>query len=216
MPSIDRARYRGARNADRLVRQLGQELRDARMSTGVSQRHVARVAGLSRSVVGRAELARSVPSVITDLAVQCAALGLRLSIRVYPDGSPVRDVAQLRLTERFRPLVHRRFRWRAEVPIDDGASPRAWDNRLDGTSTIGIDAETRLHDIQALQRRCEAKWRDSGVDRIVLLVARTRHNKLVLGDHREALWSTFPADSGEILRALRAGALPQRNGLVML
>jgi hypothetical protein len=93
---------------------------------------------------------------------------------------------------------------------------RAWDVQLDGPGSIGIDAETRLTDIQALQRRVEAKWRDSGVDRVVLLVASTRHNRRVLREHREALRSTFPADTPEIVAALRQGRLPGSNGIVVL
>jgi len=195
---------------------MATELRDARMAAGVSQAHVARIAGLSRSTVSRTEMSGLAPASLRDLAVHSAALGLRLSLKVYPDGSPVRDAGQLRLLERLGVQVHPSFRGRREVVIDGGDSPRAWDLLLDGPGTVGIDAETRLYDIQAIQRRCDSKWRDSGVDVAVLLVARTRHNSLVLREHREAMRSTFPADSAEILRALRAGVVPQRYGLVVL
>ena len=87
---------------------------------------------------------------------------------------------------------------------------------LDGPGSIGVDAETHLRDVQAILRRSEAKWRDSGVDRMILLVGRTRHNRLVLREHREALRGTFPADTREILTALREGRLPERNGIVVL
>ena len=216
MPSIERARHRGQRHADRVSRQLGSELRNARLAAGLSQQHVARAAGLSRPVVSRAEAARSIPATIEALAVHCAVLGLRLGITTFPDGSPVRDAGQLRLLERLRQLLGPGLAWTAEAVFRSGGDLRAWDVRLDGQISLGIDAETRLHDIQALQRRTRLKLRDSGVDRVLLLVARTNHNHRVLLAHRDALRDLLPADSPEVLRALRKGEIPARDGLLVL
>jgi transcriptional regulator with XRE-family HTH domain len=216
MATIDRARDRGRRQADKLLRGFGGELRDTRLAAGLSQDHVAQVAGLSQSRVSRTERADRLPARVDELAAHCAALGLRLSLKAYPEGSSVRDVAQLRLLERFRERLDRQFLWRTEVLIGGAGDLRAWDIQLDGPGSIGIDAETRLYDIQALQRRFEAKWRDSGVDRVVLLAASSRHNRRVLADHRDALRSTFPADTPEIMAALRRGRLPGSNGIVIL
>ena len=216
MATVDRARDRGHRQAGKLLRELGSELREARLAAGLSQRHVAQVAGLNQSRVSRTERVQRVPPRIDELAAHCAVLGLRLSLKAYPEASPVRDVAQLRLLERLRARIDPRFRWRSEVPIGDAGDLRAWDVRLDGPGSIGIDAETRVYDIQALQRRTETKWRDSGVDRVVLLVASTRHNRRVLNEHRDTLRSTLPADTPEIMTALRRGHLPGSNGIVLL
>lgn len=216
MPTVDRARDRGRRQGRKLLRELGNELREARLAAGLSQRHVAQAAGLNQSRVSRTERVQRLPPRVDELAAHCAVLGLQLSLKAYPDASPVRDIAQLRLLERFRPRVGAPFRWRSEVLIGGAGDLRAWDVRLDGPGSIGIDAETRLHDIQALQRRMEAKWRDSGVDRVVLLVAGTRHNRRVMREHREAMRSTFPADTPEIMAALRQGRLPGSNGIVVL
>ena len=216
MATVDRARDRGHRQAGKLLRELGSELREARLAAGFSQRHVAQVAGLNQSRVSRTERVRRVPPGIDELAAHCAVLGLRLSLKAYPEGSPVRDVAQLRLLERLRARIDTRFRWRSEVPIGNAGDLRAWDVQLDGPGSIGIDAETRIYDIQALQRRTETKWRDSGVDRVVLLVASTRHNRNVLNEHRETLRSTFPSDTPEVMAALRRGRLPGNNGVVLL
>ena len=216
MPSIERARHRGQRHADRLSRQLGSELRNARLAAGLSQQHVARAAGLSRPVVSRAEAARSIPATIEALAVHCAVLGLRLGITTFPDGSPVRDAGQLRLLERLRQLLGPGLAWTAEAVFRSGGDLRAWDVRLDGQISLGIDAETRLHDIQALQRRTRLKLRDSGVDRVLLLVARTTHNHRGLLAHRDALRALLPADSPEVQRALRKGEIPARDGLLVL
>ncbi len=169
MATADRARDRARRQAERLLRELGSELRDARLAAGLSQRHVAQAAGLNQSRVSRTERNARLPARVDELTAHCAALGLSLSVRVYPEASPVRDIGQLRLLERFRARLPAGVGWRTEVPVGGTGDLRAWDARLDLPATVGVDAETRLTDIQALQRRCETKWRDSHVDRVVLL-----------------------------------------------
>lgn len=215
MASSDRVRDRGLRHGRWTRQAIGRELHDARIAAGLSQRRVARAAGISQPRLSRIEQAVDTPARVDELAAVCAALGLRLSLKAYPEGQPVRDVAQLRLVERFRARLGAGLRWRSEAPVGGYADLRAWDIRLDGSGSIGIDAETRLYDMQAVQRRCETKWRDSGVDRIVLLVARTHHNSAVLRAHRDALASTFPAGTSETMAALRRGRLPDRNGIVV-
>ena len=104
------------------------------------------------------------------------------------------------------------------MPVAGPGDLRAWDAVLDGPARIGIDAETRLHDVQQVQRRTELKRRDSGVPhRPVLLVTSTHHNRRVLREHRAALASTFPSDTGRghgVLCALAAA--PPGNGIVVL
>jgi len=198
------------------LRQLGTELRDARLSAGVSQRRIAEVASLSQSTVSRVEQARAESLTLHDAVRLASALGLRASLKLYPEGSPVRDASQLRLTARFRPRLHPIWGWTTEMLVGTHGDLRAWDIYLSGPGTVGVDAETRLYDIQAVQRRCEAKARDSGVDRVVLLVARSRHNVRVLKEHREALRSTFPLDTRLVLAALGEGRLPDESGIVLL
>jgi hypothetical protein len=93
---------------------------------------------------------------------------------------------------------------------------RAWDAVIIGSESVGVDAETRLRDIQSVQRRVESKLRDSGVALAVLLVASTRHNRVVLRDHRSALASTFPLGTASVMRSLRAGDVPSAGGIVIL
>jgi transcriptional regulator with XRE-family HTH domain len=195
---------------------IAAELRETRLTAGLSQEHVGRVAGLSQSKISRTERAHRTSARVDELAQHCAALGLRLSLKVYPESEAVRDAGQLRLLRRFREELDGRFGWRSEVPVVGAGDSRAWDVVLDGPGTIGIDAETRIRDIQAVQRRTELKWRDGGLDRLVLLVAATRYNRIVIREHRAVLASTFPADTAEIMAALRRGLLPPRNGLVLL
>lgn len=216
MSARERARDRGQRHAERLSAALASELREARLAAGVSQRHVAQVTGLSQSRISRTERSSRRVLTIAELAVHAEALGLRLHVRTYPTGSPVRDAAQLALLKRFRSRVDERFTWRSEVPVGGQGDLRAWDVLLDCETPIAVDAETRLRDIQALQRRLELKWRDSRVPRLVLLVAGTHHNRRVIREHRAALLSTLPLDTADVLRALCAGEAPSKNGIVLL
>jgi transcriptional regulator with XRE-family HTH domain len=216
MPTLERARDRARWQTHRISLEIGQELRDARLAAGLSQMHVARVAGLPQSRVSRTERAESPTPRLEELAAHCAALGQRLSLRSYPEGSPVRDRAQLALLERFRAAIHAGFVWRSEVPIGGPGDQRAWDAVLGDPGSIAVDAETRLRDMQALQRRLELKWRDSGVERAVLLVAATHHNRAILREFRSSIASTFPLDSRETLAALRAGRIPEQNGVVIM
>jgi transcriptional regulator with XRE-family HTH domain len=216
MPTRERTRDKGRRLARGLMDRLGSELREARDAAGVSQEHVAIVAGLTQSRVSRTERGQRLPPRLDELAQHCAALGLRLSLKAYPDGLPVRDAAQLRLLERFRSQLGEGFEWHSEAPVGGHGDLRAWDVLLRGDETIGVDAETKLRDLQALQRRTELKWRDSGVDRIVLVVAATKHNRAILREHRAALASTFPLDTADLMTSLRLGKVPQSNGIAII
>jgi transcriptional regulator with XRE-family HTH domain len=216
MPPAERTRDRGRRIARHVLAELAVELREARLAAGLTQKAVARAAGLSQPQVSRTERSERPNVGLDELARHASALGLRLSVKTYPVGSAVRDAGQLRLIERLRPEIGKPFRWRTEVLVGGPGDYRAWDVRLDGLGSVGIDVETRLRDIQAVQRRSEAKWRDSGVDRVVLVVAGTRGNRAIVREHRGALFSTFPADTREVLAALREGRLPERNGIILL
>lgn len=81
---------------------------------------------------------------------------------------------------------------------------------------MGFEAETRLGDLQAVERKALLKQRDGHLDRIVLLIADSRGNRAVLDQHRENLRGSFPLDTRAILAAIAAGRLPSGNGVVVL
>lgn len=216
MSSRERARDRGQRNATREWVRIGTELREQRLAAGLSQSHVAEVAGLTQSRISRTERSQRLPPRLDELGKHSAALGLRLSVKAYPEGQPVRDAAQLRLLERLRVQLDPELGWKTEVMVGGLRDERAWDAVIFGPDKIGVDAETRLRDMQALQRKVESKWRDSGVTRVVLLVAATRHNRDVLREFRSALTSTFSLDTAAVMKVLRAGEALPANGIVVL
>lgn len=80
---------------------------------------------------------------------------------------------------------------------------------------ILVEAETRLDDLQAIERKGAAKARDLGAIRLVLLVADTRHNRQVIRDHPE-LKERFPIDTRTCLASLGRGEDPGGDALVIL
>lgn len=166
---------------------------------------------------GRIERSRIARVTVAQLAIASAAVGLRFNGRVYPDGDPVRDEAHTRLLQRFRNELPGRTPWRHEVPIPIAGDRRAWDAQcvLAGL-TVGIEAEMRLADLQALDRRIALKRRDGGIATVVLLVADTHGNRRHLAEYRESLRPSFPLDTRAVLAAVRVGQPPSASGVVVL
>ena len=112
-----RSRTTVQRAADRLARldatRMSEEFRELRLGIGVSQAAVARVVGVSRSVVSNIELGD--PTVGLEVRRRVAiALGADLRVAVYPGATPMlHDAASARIIERIPERRHRR--WRAEV-----------------------------------------------------------------------------------------------------
>lgn len=216
MATTERAGDRGRRHGRKIRTSLASERCDARLSAGLSQRDVAKAPGLTQSRISRTELDATPSPRLDEVAAHAAALGLRFWAQTFPEGPAVRDAGQLRLLQRLRAVVSPAFVWRSEVPLGIPGDRRAWDVLLDGPALVAIDAETRLHDVQALQRRSELKLRDSGLPCLVLVVSATHHNAAVLRLHRAALASTFPLATRETLGGLRAGRAPRSNGIAVL
>lgn len=217
MATSQRRRDRGRDQAERISRQLGAEIRLTRRGAGVSIRVAALSVGLSETTFGRIERGRLRHVSVDQLALASAAIGLRLTCRAYPDGDPVRDEAHTRLLQRFRDALPPRTSWRPEVPLPLAGDQRAWDAQaVFDRTVVGIEAEMRLFDLQALDRRIGLKRRDGGIAIVILLVADTHGNRRHLDEHREVLRPSFPLDSRAILAAVRAGIPPKASGIVVL
>jgi transcriptional regulator with XRE-family HTH domain len=217
MPSRYRRRDLGAHRADLTLRGLAEELRTARLASGLSLRHVAKAAGMSASQLGRLEHAQSPRVSVRTLSIVFAVLGMRLRARPYPEGPPIRDAAHARLLGRFRAHLPASVRLRTEVPLLLDHDLRAWDGELEvSDETCKLEAETALRDLQATERRIALKMADDGVSVVVLLVADTRGNRRVLQEFAGLVAERFPLGTREVLGRLRSGRLPERSGVVVL
>lgn len=201
----------------RWLSSIGDEFREARVSAGLSQNAVGQRIGRSHAQVSRIERG-VVPEVsFQTLAVIASALGLDLPLRSFPSGDPLRDAGQLAVLARFRAAVSPRVRHRTEVPLGIPGDRRAWDEVMLGRDwSMPVEAESRVRDTQALRRRLALKCRDARVDRVLLVVADTRHNRravrLAEADFREA----FPLNGRRAMAALKRGDLPPASALVFL
>ena len=196
---------------------IGEELREARLSAGLSQRQVGASAGISHTEVGRIERATASRVPFVTLSMLGSVLGLDVSIRAYPDGEPIRDAAQIALLARLRALLPPTLTWRTEVPLEIPDDRRAWDAVIGGPGwRVPVDAESRLRDVQACTRRVALKQRDDHREVVILLVADTRHNRGILRLAGPDLRGAFPLPGRRVLSALTNGLRPSASGIILL
>jgi hypothetical protein len=167
--------------------------------------------------VSRLERGRVKNASVRVFALLFAILGQTLSMRPYPDGSPLRDEGHVRLLRRFLEDLPCSMRVRTEVPLGRDGDLRAWDAELcfdDGCCKL--EAETLIADAQALERRIALKMADDDVDRVILLVADTRRNRDAIRASGELLRARFPLHAHQVRAAMAAGRCPPASGIVVL
>lgn len=203
---------------------MAREFYAARTNAGVSQEVVADRAGLSRPQYGRIERGIAPEVSLATVARIAAVLGLDTSLRFFPSSDPIRDAAHAALLERLHAICHPSLGWRTEVPFPGPVDRRAWDAVISNVHTvgpqprnrIGVEAETRPNDVQALDRKLALKERDGDVDRVILLLSDTRHNRAFLHGPGASLRTRFPLDGRRALLHLAAGTDPGSNAIVLL
>jgi transcriptional regulator with XRE-family HTH domain len=213
---------RGIERGRRLVLQLCRELDETRFDRGLSYAALGRPLGLSGQQVGRICKGRSPDASVARIAQLFALVGLDLSARGYPNGQPFRDAGHIALLERFRARLAPELTWRSEVPVvrsavDGPPDLRAWDATVSSREwTIGIEAETRVADVQALERRLSLKLRDGAVHALILVLNDTRHHRALVEAAGASIRAFFPTDARNALRALRRGEAPPSSALILL
>lgn len=215
--TTDRRIDRANREAERALATIAAELRAARIASGLSQTAVAAAAGVSAGELSRIERRAASWLSIRSVSRIAAVVGLETSVRLYPGGSPIRDAAHVALLERLRSRLSPDLRWRSEVPLPAAGDLRAWDAVVLGRGwRVTVEAETRLRDVQALNRRIQLKRRDASVDHVILLVAETRSNRDALRAAGSSLAEDFPLPAARVLGALAAGRDPGGSGIVRM
>jgi hypothetical protein len=93
---------------------------------------------------------------------------------------------------------------------------RAADGIVDGAfGTVLVEAETRVSDIQAVERKAALKQRDVGANSLILLLADTPNNRKVLELYLE-LHERFPVGTRKCLSAVGRGEDPGGDCLILL
>src|SRR5687768_1505970 len=200
---LNRARRRGRETARRLAAELAQ----ARRVSGLSESDLARSPGRTQTEISRFERLVDIDRVSFTLVTEIAALlGLELGAGLHPLGDAVNDRGHQVLIGRFRAVLSEAWRVVAEVPLPDPGDPRTWDLVLRiPAQVVGVEAETRIRDVQRLVRHIHQRQRDGGADVVLLVLADTRANRALLAELLIALGPEYATPPREILRALRAG-----------
>lgn len=210
---IDRAN----RAADATLVRVGGELRDGRLDRGLSIDAASAAAAISNAEWSRIERHRS-PRVPLVTLVRCGAVvGLDVSVRLYPGGPPVRDAGHVALLGTLRGRLHPSLRWATEVPMPIPGDQRAWDATIGGPGWImGVEAETRPRDAQALQRRLQLKLRDSHASALILLLRESRATRAFLREAADELAPAFPIPGRRALELLGAGVSPDGSSIIIV
>jgi len=217
MPARRRVVDLAAARGRHAVLELGRELDLAVRNLGLSYAAVGRDVGLSAVQVARVAHGTAPSLTILQASELLGAVGMELSIRAFPVGGPLRDTAHLRLLDRFRARLHRSLSWRTEVAVGGHGDLRAWDGMVGSPAwRYGVEAETRIRDWQALERRIALKLRDGTADGVILVIRSSRENTLALRQLGDALRASFPVPSRRVLALLGAGVNPGGSGLVLL
>jgi transcriptional regulator with XRE-family HTH domain len=216
MPGRETQHAVGARRSRLLRQRIAQELTTSRVSSGLSVRQVARLVGIGPHRLERAERGDADTLTIDLVARIASVLGLLLAASLHPNGDAVRDRAHLSLLERFRRRINPALTWRTEVPMPMTGDLRAGDATVEGRfGLILVEAETRVTDVQAVERKAALKRRDLGADRLILLLADTPNNRRVLDLHPE-LRERFRIGTRRCMAALARGEDPGEDCIVMV
>ena len=226
MPARQRAVDRGKARGARLVVELCREAEEARLNANITYVAVGRALRISGWQAARILQGRSPNVSLVRLAELLAVVGLELSARAFPAGAPIRDAGHVALLERLRARLPTGTGWRLEAPIlsiDSAAGfhgptdSRAWDALIIGEGwTVAVEAETRIRDVQALERRVALKARDGSVSTVILLMNDTRHHRRLLDGPNPSLRLMFPGTARAALKALALGRSPAGSSIVLL
>lgn len=192
-------------------------MRTAREERGISQRALAAELDWSQSEVNRLGQYLFPAVSVVRLSEMVAVLGLELSAGLYRMGDPIHDKGQQPLIGRFTSNVAPPYVTTREVLLPVAGDTRSWDVLLRRESLlVGVEAETRIRDIQALVRRVRERERDGGVDEILIVLSDTAHNRSLVGQLREALGPRYSTSRTTLLAALRSGEPVPGSGVILL
>ncbi len=189
------------------------------MAAGMTLAESGLPLGWSRQKTARVEGGRGRGTSLDELIRYASVLGLRVRARAHPIAAPLRDVAQLAVTRRFRSRIAPAWRVTLEAPLAIPGDLRAFDLLLGlGAVRIFVEVITRLTDAQAQLRSIQLKLRDGGVPagRLLIVVAESKHNREALRAVRDLLADEFPVPGRALWAALAEGRDPGGNAIVVV
>ena len=201
----------------KVVALLAAEIRDSRQDANLSQVAVAKRLGWSQTRYSRFE--RNVePITVEDVFVVATVLGLRPRFDLYRVQEGLRDQGSQKLVDRFCALLSPLWSVKREAPFPTLGDLRSWDVliRLGSSFRAGVEAETRLRELEELVRRVRQRELHGGVDAIVVALSRSAHNRAHVHELRTALGDSYATPAGDLLTALRTGRPLPGSGVILL
>lgn len=216
MRKMEPAEIRARRQAAR----IGEEITRAQSVLGLTDRMVARLAGVAPSTVGRLRSGDGRAQANTLFAV-AGAVGLDVALRAYPAREPsLRDTGQLTVATLLQSIAHPI--WQPAIEVAAGDHGRSADLVFFGPREIlHVEIERLLVDFQlqyrsALRKREVLAAQHARAVRLILAVEDTQRNRTAMRGQRTIIQSALPAGSREVLRALRSGVPLGHDGLLWI
>jgi transcriptional regulator with XRE-family HTH domain len=230
MTKPHRPRTKLERQAAEVVRQarrnLSAEIRTARQDAGLSLHRLAGAAGISATTIGAIERESAEPS-LQVLARVASALGMSLSIRLYPGTGPlIRDHIQPVMLGALLGILHQRWRRRPEVAVYKpvrGVIDLVLEERMDRL-IVACEAQSDLRRLEQQVRWSRAKadalretlgpeaLRGDAAERVVgrlLLLRSTARTRAIVAEYAQFMAAAYPARTSDAYAAL-VGEAPWR------
>jgi len=217
MAAKDERVGRGRLIAIRTVEAVRTELRTARHDANISQAALAERIGWSQTRFSKFER-NADPITVEDVCLVATVLGLKPSLNLYRVEEGLRDQASTRLIERFCALLSPLWSVTREAPFPRIGDLRSWDVliRLGRAFRAGIEAETRVRELEELVRRIRQRELHGRVDAIVVVLSRSQHNGRHVDELRAALGPAYATQPSDIVKTLNAGAPLPGSGVILL
>lgn len=216
---LHRPQDKGRRHAERMAASVGSDIETSRAAISSSMAVIARRARVAPSTVARV-LNGDAGVHLDTLCAIGFAVGLRINVKAFPtDGPSLRDSGQLRVADYLIGQAHPSLQPALELPVGDPFG-RAADLVFFGPSEITLDEiERRLPDFQAPYRAANLKREALQAQhprpvRLVMVIEDTHRNRSLVAPHADLIRTALPANSADILRALRNGTPLGRDGLL--
>ncbi len=146
-----------------------------------------------------------------------AAVGMKVSLNLFPAGRRPLDSSQLALLNSFNARIGPQWRRELEKVMPIEGDLRAVDEVISTDAcSCAVEAITRLADWQGQLRPARAKQRDLGATRLILLVLGSRANRRMLHEIGPIARHEFPIGTREALRTLAVGEDPGADCLILL
>ena len=222
--SATRIQLAASRRATDVTRSLAEDLRRLREDAGVSQRALARAAGIDQSLISRLEAGLVRPSLDTCSSL-ATALGVDVSLRLFPNSGPaIRDRHQARIVEAVVAMAGRN--WESSPEIGVRQPVRGWIDLVlvdrGAGLVVAVEVQSNIARLEQLLRWAGAKadalpsarsWpfgmraeAPPDISR-ALIVRSTAGNRAVAASFDATLRASCPGDRWQAIASLKGRAV---------